>query len=160
MLCHVWELIPVSFNARNWREISLIYFRLSSHLLSFWFYLSPWKIGPNPLWIMLIHIILVSEHKKSCTWSRFTLNRRSELNYCSGHMICFLLVRVCHYNSFDVARTQTVSSLRRESFRNTVCAQFLLWSYAVLNLRHCLPFSELLLHKVSVPFSAERPVFS
>jgi hypothetical protein len=32
MLCHACELIPVSFIARNLREISLIYFRLSSLL--------------------------------------------------------------------------------------------------------------------------------
>jgi hypothetical protein len=65
MLCHAWELIPVSFNARNWREISLIYFTLSTLLLSCWFYRSPWKIGPNPLWITLIRITHSSCHALS-----------------------------------------------------------------------------------------------
>jgi hypothetical protein len=61
-------LIPVSFNVSNWREISLIYFRLSSLLLSCWFYRSLWKIGLKPLWITLILIILVSDLSGLSRW--------------------------------------------------------------------------------------------
>jgi hypothetical protein len=61
MLYHAWELIPVSFTARNWREISLIYFRLSSLC-----YLTDSidhreRLGLKPLRITLIRIILVSD---------------------------------------------------------------------------------------------------
>jgi hypothetical protein len=71
--------------------------------------------------------LLLLKHKRSCTWSCLTLDCRSKLNYCSGHMICFLIGRkeeqadsCCTLHTPAIARPYTKSVFWCESAIATV----------------------------------------